>query len=70
MDWQIGNRVPYLGLPFKVWLNDGSVRATKYVRTMMGPMLHFIDCTHPLQNVVCDPENVRGWRLATPPGDG
>lgn len=70
MDWKISTRVPYLDLPFRVWLADNSVRAVRYVRTMMGLTLHFTDCTHPMQNVICDAEKVWGWMLATPPGDG
>lgn len=70
MDWQLGNRVPNLGKPLNVWMTNGSVRAVRHVHTMMGPALHFTDCNHPAQNVVCDDERVQAWKLATPQDGG
>jgi hypothetical protein len=28
--------------------------------------LEFTDCTHPAQNVLCDPERVKAWRIEEP----
>lgn len=69
MDWNISNRVPLLMAPLRVWMDDGSVRSVRHERTLMGFTLHFTDCCHPLQNVICPSEQVQAWSLATPPGD-
>lgn len=60
MEWEVEEPLPYLGLEFEVWLKNDSVRR---VRRMMGHLV-FTDCTHPMQNVICRPENVAGWRAA------
>jgi hypothetical protein len=61
-EW-IHEGLPPLGSEARVWLSNGSVRRVK--RDSTHGYLHFTDCTHPLQNVYCDSEKVKAWRLDT-----
>lgn len=67
MDWELGHRVPQNAkAEFDVWLTDGSVRRVHFAESLMGGVLHFMDCTHPMQNVYCHDLNVQAWRMVTP----
>ena len=62
-EWMLGNNVPRgVAADFDVWLTDRSVRHVRHVDSVMG-VLHFMDCTHLLQNVNCDDLRVQGWRI-------
>lgn len=68
MEWEVNEAMPkYDDLrEFEVWLSNGSVRTVRRIgnrSTLYSPgTLVFTDCTHPQQNVLCDEENVIGWR--------
>lgn len=73
MDWQIEDRMPRYDdiREFEVWLRNGSTRTVRRVgnrslRFTPG-MLLYTDCTHPLQNVICDESDVVGWRHRAAP---
>jgi hypothetical protein len=69
-EWEVTERIPrnYVDGPrdFEVWMRDGSVRQVQFVgmdSTFLTPgTFAFTDCTHPLQNVICDDDRIVGWR--------
>lgn len=62
-EWELGDRVPPVPASFDVWMTDGSVRRVRWAPFCLGGGLHFMDCWHPMQNVICDPARVQGWRI-------
>lgn len=65
-EWRLGNRVPPAARDFDVWMSDGSVRRARWAAWFAGGGFHFMDCWHPLQNVICDPARVQAWRIPSP----
>ena len=66
-DWEQGHSVPLgTSAEYDVALTDGTVRRVRRVETLLGSMLHFVDCTNPAQNACCQEQRVRAWRLAQP----
>lgn len=69
MDWEHEGKPPKFDdiNVYQVWVN-GYVRLVRRVgnRSMfLSPgTLAFVDCNHPLQNVICDEKQVQAWRLA------
>lgn len=69
-EWEIEERMPRFDdmREFNVWLVDGSVRTVRRIGNrshfLTPGSLAFTDCTHPMQNVLCDESNVVGWRYA------
>ena len=55
---------------FEVWLASQCVRRVRRIgnhSTYFAPgTLVFTDCTHPMQNALCNEADVRAWRVAQP----
>ena len=68
-EWIIGSRPrPYDDIHmFRVWLDCGAVRLARRCGND-GPMtpgqMIFLDCSHPIQNVICDESRIRAWRIS------
>ena len=68
-DWELAERMPrYDDINLhQVWV-FGQVRSVRRVgnrSTFYTPgTLVFTDCTHPMQQAICDDELVNGWRIA------
>lgn len=62
-DWIQANPMrcrPYMDRELEVWLDDNSVRKVKLGH---GFGYRFTDCTHPMQNAICDIERIRAFRI-------
>jgi hypothetical protein len=70
MDWILGNPTHaqfYVhGERLQVWMRNGDVREV-FGHYACAPYLMFTDCTHPLQNMCCVPDDIMGWRLVRLP---
>jgi hypothetical protein len=68
LDWEVDERMPRYDdiREFEVWLSDGSVRTVRRVGGKSNyytpGTLVFLDCTHPMQNALCDEDRIMGWR--------
>lgn len=62
-EWHLGDRVPPVPADFDVWMTDDSVRRVRWAAWFCGGGLHFMDCQHPAQNSICNPERVQAWLL-------
>lgn len=63
MNWEVDERLQAVhGHEYVLWLDTNEVRSARGTE-WCGLM--FTDCTHPLQNVICDAERVHGWREST-----
>ena len=64
-EWILGNKVPRINsTEFQVQLRDDSLRIVA-LRPLLDPWtLWFIDCTHPMQNAICDDSQIIAWREA------
>ena len=71
-EWIIWSKPrPYDDLnTFEVWAN-GQVRRAKRAgsrSSLLTPgQLYFVDCTHLLQNVICDEARIDAWRIVATP---
>ena len=64
-EWILGNKVPRInGAEFQVQLRDNSVRSVKVNPLKDHWTLWFTDCTHPMQNAICDDFQIIAWREA------
>lgn len=65
-EWILGNPArarPFMDAELEVWLDDGAVRRARLTRETQ-PYLRFLDCWHPLQNCILNPERIQAWRMA------
>lgn len=67
MDWITEEKMPKYDdiREFEVWVH-GYVRRVRRIgnrHPAFGPgTLVFVDCTHSVQNVLCDERDIKGWR--------
>lgn len=67
LDWNVDEKMPrYDDLrEFEVWIR-GSVRRVRRIGNRSCALepgtLAYTDCTHPMQNIICDERAVQGWR--------
>lgn len=62
-EWLIGNVLPHIDGLFQVQLLNDDVRTARRYLERDFSSLWFTDCTHPEQNMYCDPSSIKAWRL-------
>lgn len=66
-DWEIAEKMPRFDdvSTYEVWIG-ASVRKVKRSNnqscTFFPGTLLYVDCRHPIQNVLCDESKVQAWR--------
>jgi hypothetical protein len=64
-EWVLGQNVPRINnIEFQVQLKDDSVRTVNLRPLLDHWTLWFTDCTHPLQNAICNDSQIVAWREA------
>jgi hypothetical protein len=71
-EWEVNEKMPRYDdiREFEVWVYGQARRVRRAGNrslTVSPGTLEFTDCTHAMQNVICDERAVQGWRIS---GDG
>lgn len=73
MDWNVEEKMPRYDdiREFQVWMGCGNTRkvrrAGNHSMVVSPGTLMFTDCTHPMQNIICDEQSIKGWRYSPSP---
>jgi hypothetical protein len=63
-EWIPGSQVDFTDHAiFEVLTVGDHIRTCRRMPEMDGATLWFIDCTHPLQNAICNEQYIKAWRV-------